>query len=47
VLTILISTNSLSTEKASRGDLLEAFYAKILVCFKVDGNKIKAVNHEE
>jgi hypothetical protein len=46
VLTILISTNSLSTEKASRGGLLEAFDAKILVCFKVDGNKIKAVNHE-
>jgi hypothetical protein len=29
VLTILISTNSLSAEKASRGGLLEAFDAKI------------------
>jgi hypothetical protein len=29
VLTILISTNSLSAEKASRRDFLEAFDAKI------------------
>jgi len=54
VLTILISTNLLSVEKASREDLIEAFDGKYisiemrksLVCFKVDGNKIKVVNHE-
>ena len=53
-LTIIISTNLLSAEKASRGDLLEAFDGKYisfemrnsLVCFKVDGNKVKVVKHE-
>ena len=31
VLTILISTNLLSAEKASRGDLLEAFDGKFIL----------------
>ena len=54
VLVILISTNLLSAEKANREDLIEAFDGKYisfemrssLVCFKVDGNKVKVVKHQ-
>jgi hypothetical protein len=54
VLTILISTNLLSAEKASRGDLLEAFDGKFILvegqskqaCFSILGNSINIIHQK-
>jgi tetratricopeptide (TPR) repeat protein len=54
VLTILISTNLLSAEKASKGDLLEAFDGKFILvegqskqaCFSILGNSINIIHQK-